>query len=969
MMRTLSIQAGNEYRTYVHCIYREDDFFYQEYCQAAYCVEGIVYHLQEYIESLDHQRYNFSTEIMSQQEKLLGYSNNIVAFCAKRGQGKSSAMLSFAKALERLPQDIRGIDSENITRFWINASRRLGYNPRGDSAVLKESYVVLDPIEPSAMEQNDSVMRIIIGNMYHDFEQYWMDLSDKRGMIADKKDNLLQQFEKCFHELDNLKKPQKYEESDDLSRIADIGTSVAMKKSFTELVKVYLDIRQKSVLVIQVDDADLNTMRAYEIVEDVRKYCGIPRMLVLMAMHLGTLLRCVEQNNVQTYSCLLRSDLITEHMESSKCRNMAELYIDKLLPSLHQIHLPYVEDVIRKENGAEPLLKYMVPVEGGTQQRDLLCYEGYNLSEDEKYAYQTYQARLFRIIYEKTGIILTPRQEYMHNFLPERMRELTHLLSFLNSLDDVEAGKEETGRLKSLLKYLYSNGSESENSLYLDRRIKNLEQFERYFIYHWCAIHFSQEEFDIIEKIMRTALSVRNRHVIEYLSEYCEKHKIVLERDIYQEIKKNPDSLRHVTYGQTMDMLEQMKRSSAPKYKFIYAIQLQYTIYFNQLLCQTVKKRGDFHELLELIHDELYPRNEYENSEHCTGRFIISTKLLSKMMGEFENHEIDTIWYCVPCTETGELLHGVPIVSHSDNARLIINKDIEWASVDVFHLLLARLETYAQMEKSEFSDENCAEIESILQVLCNYDVQYYIKKECISKWKEELSKEGKDKLFKEQASVLLEQCNIGIGNKTEGRQMLPIVSSLKVPGNRLEAIVRSATDRGVTSNASNGYINVSSIDLRDANPKYCVNGFLAWMENLQKEMMPLIPYNNISQDDVKNFKMAIDRMDITHTRLKKLAGIPVFQSDINQMLAAFTDFDFKEEEWDQKKVEQAYKKLIDVLAKYARFENRNKVLVWLSQCTPSQVVKLLLSETNDIFKAISTDKPSPSVKKRRRRRR
>lgn len=183
-MKTFTVYAGNEYRAYVNSIYCEDEFFYQEYQQAAYCIEEIVRHSQEFI---DNSRVGYEKQIQNEQELLRGFSNNIVAFCAKRGQGKTSAMLSMAKALQRLPDGVNDESDCIVKGFWNEVCHKFRKKGYTSSCVLDNTYAVLEAIEPSTMEQNDSVMRVIIGNMYKELEQYWKELDRKTSEKKEKK--------------------------------------------------------------------------------------------------------------------------------------------------------------------------------------------------------------------------------------------------------------------------------------------------------------------------------------------------------------------------------------------------------------------------------------------------------------------------------------------------------------------------------------------------------------------------------------------------------------------------------------------------------------------------------------------------------------------------------------------------------------------------------------------------------------
>lgn len=80
-MAKLKIFKGKEFKVYVTDSIEEDDLFFGEYKKAAEMLSEIV-------------KYN------KNNDNKLEYENNIIAFCGERGEGKSSAMLSFVKAMK-----------------------------------------------------------------------------------------------------------------------------------------------------------------------------------------------------------------------------------------------------------------------------------------------------------------------------------------------------------------------------------------------------------------------------------------------------------------------------------------------------------------------------------------------------------------------------------------------------------------------------------------------------------------------------------------------------------------------------------------------------------------------------------------------------------------------------------------------------------------------------------------------------
>ena len=83
----LIITKGQEFKIVVKDSIRDDDVFIEQYEQAAGMLNTIV---AESIVAAEKSDKTFNA-LYSLNE----YENNIIAFCGERGEGKSSAMLTF----------------------------------------------------------------------------------------------------------------------------------------------------------------------------------------------------------------------------------------------------------------------------------------------------------------------------------------------------------------------------------------------------------------------------------------------------------------------------------------------------------------------------------------------------------------------------------------------------------------------------------------------------------------------------------------------------------------------------------------------------------------------------------------------------------------------------------------------------------------------------------------------------------
>lgn len=108
----IEIDSGDEYRAKVENIKENEEsektFFKDIYNKANNVTNEIIKGMQEYSNNAaQNGRY---------RTKYQGIGNNIIAFCAERGQGKTSAMQSFSNILKKI---IKKDIMDYILRFLI----------------------------------------------------------------------------------------------------------------------------------------------------------------------------------------------------------------------------------------------------------------------------------------------------------------------------------------------------------------------------------------------------------------------------------------------------------------------------------------------------------------------------------------------------------------------------------------------------------------------------------------------------------------------------------------------------------------------------------------------------------------------------------------------------------------------------------------------------------------------------------
>lgn len=628
--KTIRITRGQEDHSLIECIYEPNLFFGSLYARARSCTEEIL-RVNSQIVNTWSENQSYCGSVPCEKGTMLSYAAarsktkaeynahshlcNVIAFCAERGQGKTSAMLSYATALSniKLCGEINWTKKREL--FWNSPQ----YGTQDKIRVDQYQYEVLQSIDPTEMEPEDSILKVVLSQMYvrfqtvyeREYENYTHCSPPLSRGREEEACSLQEEFLNCFHladllnAMDHKSAPKNAE--DELEFISEIGAGMNLRTMLCELLDKYLSFvtrnKETSFLVIPIDDADLNIARVYSILEDIRKYLQLPRIIVLLAANIIQLESIVEQHFLKEYEVSLRHS--QGKVNVARCHHIAESYLEKVLPGTHRLYLPNLQDEVRNTSNCLRI-EYIVPATSsektGESEINLLS-DSYTAELDKERSKKwTYQEQLLYFMHKKTGLLFLPAEDALCPVLPENMRELMHLLAFLNKMPDVGADYTD----------VYRWFMEEDDANTRNRWLNNLRQFQRYLVDIWAASNLRTEGRKLLDELDCYAQQSLNRYLLQFLPGYyaqdaannsfeldametnrkrflkeCQKYGIYLDDDdcIY-----NGSSYADVCA--VLGVLEELSRGTRQK-KFVYVIQLYYAIYLHRLLLESLNIRSE----------------------------------------------------------------------------------------------------------------------------------------------------------------------------------------------------------------------------------------------------------------------------------------------------------------------------------------------------------------------------------------
>lgn len=711
---------------------------------------------------------------------LFSYSNNIIAFSAPRGGGKTHTMLSFARIL----QDKKYTDKE-----------------------LKDiNFYIIPPICPSILEKGQNALHIILSRLYSYAEEELFHQRTKRFFYEDEEleRKLYGAFHRCLLGLNGVKFPAK-EPVDDFSTLQVTGDGIALQQHFYELIQNILAIvtgngtPQDSYLVLQLDDTDSQIDRSYEVFEDIRKYLQIPNLIILMSVDMELMLDVVLEKYLGQFSNLSQSRLgvgpRTDDMERELSR-ICQKYIDKLIPPSHLVQIISLEKCL--ESYGECLeLRY--------------CYD------DKKVVFPWLEGKqwsveitILMLIFRKTGVVFAKPNTYIHNIVPTTYRGLNQLLFLLSTMEDVPEMTADGASSGAAIDTV--DGFVQALSRQIPVLARNLELFSNYFINSWVSAKIKlADDRAFLRELQQIAPKYRVAVALDYLGKrYPPVEDFAVKRPEYIAMEKLVDKLleKHRTQEDfflffaihTIFTLENHRTVLRKKREGI----LSYSDGSNKPIIFDYDPKSTALPVTYLLNDNL------QNQEFTVDRQKIQVKNIAncyitfrdrffdflKMFEDNRNASLKLIWNCLTCKDefgnaTLNFANFITLLLRLGAAPLSVGEvDKLEQDVMVKQKLDLQLRAY-QMQ------------EAALLIATNWDVQYRLYKLKVLSGD---SSQPTDREIEDQLAMLYAGfddvlCKINGGALKDyiNRKITPLGEQESTAGNKISWGIEAAFHRCLTS--------------------------------------------------------------------------------------------------------------------------------------------------------------------------
>lgn len=437
-------------------------------------------------------------------------ANNIFAFVGDRGSGKTSCMMSVVNYLEHLKE----------------SDLDYGFD--------EEKFYAMDMVDPSFIDNERNIIGVILAKMYKTFKE--TNNHDEKARLE-----MLGLFSNAQKQFYRMLETDRQNE-DNLDSLVALSSAIDLKTTLQKLISCYLNYVGKgdAVMIIPIDDIDLHTFAATDMIEQLRKYLVLPNVVILMAVKISQLAMLKRIQYSKEYTDFHHT------ITGAELNEMVDKYMVKLIPHNHRVYMPdgnyYWNSALIVKKGDSEVCK---------------C--------------DSIRQLIPELIFEKTRFLFYNSPVKTSLIVPSNLRELRQLIRLLVDMKDY-----------------WSNEK--------DGIPENKSIFKKYLFESWMVNHVSSQGQGLLREIMAVADSIQfNAMVLRaiksefniesnffFASSKFEKNE---EEDELQAIIPVVNKIYNVSLGDVLAVVDYLERLdlSYEEQCFLFMIKTLYSLRLYEL--------------------------------------------------------------------------------------------------------------------------------------------------------------------------------------------------------------------------------------------------------------------------------------------------------------------------------------------------------------------------------------------------
>ncbi|KPH96236.1 hypothetical protein AMS58_01330 [Pseudoalteromonas porphyrae] len=269
------------------------------------------------------------------------------------------SILSDAK---KYKQFRRSNANPNHKKTWLSHNAILVSSPRGTGKTVflrnsksmweagstkKDELYFLDVIDPTMLMANDSFSNVIVAQIY----QVVSDKLSQNNCCDEGNRKLRETFHKSLKQLaESMGKNVEFNGLTGIDKVLKYSSGIQLENNFHLFVESAIAILGCNAIVVTIDDVDMALDRAFEVVDDVRRFLGCPYLIPIVSGDIKLYEHMTQTHfDEKAYDNSTKDEQLKDNgQELSK--ELTTAYLTKVFPASMRIGLFSIERILPKLN-------------------------------------------------------------------------------------------------------------------------------------------------------------------------------------------------------------------------------------------------------------------------------------------------------------------------------------------------------------------------------------------------------------------------------------------------------------------------------------------------------------------------------------------------------------------------------------------------------------------------------------------
>lgn len=260
---------------------------------------------------------------------------------------------------------------------FLRNSESMWKNTFQDSEPESKELFFLDVIDPTMLMENDSFANVIVAQIY----QSVSDTLNKQSYHCNNSNKHRDIFHHSLKKLaDSMGKTSEFNGTVGIDKVLKYSSGIKLESNFHNFVEAAIQLLNCSAIVVSIDDVDMALDRAFEVVDDVRRFLGCPYIIPIVSGDLKLYEHMTQVHfDEKAYDNTCPNSHIRKEGEQLS-KDLTTAYLTKVFPSPMRITLFSIDSllskmtILEKVSGSESKIEYLDYQERLFNKFNYLCH-------------------------------------------------------------------------------------------------------------------------------------------------------------------------------------------------------------------------------------------------------------------------------------------------------------------------------------------------------------------------------------------------------------------------------------------------------------------------------------------------------------------------------------------------------------------------------------------------------------------